>query len=218
MTKASDMSSKTKHSAIRPSSAKAQHGASLIMVMLILVVVSLLGVGSAQIALMAERGARNDRDQQVAWQAAESALIDAEIDMIAPAPAPVAPATTSVFAVRKGFFDGKTASGFTSGCGTSNDNIGLCAITNSGKPAWLTADFTATGTSAPTTEFGTYTGRTFAAGGVGIQPARAPRYIIELVPDPTGDQANPTYLYRVTAMGFGPRVDIQAVLQIIYRI
>ncbi|NML87021.1 MAG: pilus assembly protein, partial [Polaromonas sp.] len=25
------------------------------------------------------------------------------------------------------------------------------------------------------------------------------------------------YVYRVTAMGFGPRVDIQAVLQMIYR-
>jgi len=60
---------------------KSQHGVSLIMVMLILIVVSVLGVGSAQIALMSERGARNDRDQQVAWQAAEAALNDADFDM-----------------------------------------------------------------------------------------------------------------------------------------
>ena len=58
-----------------------QSGMSLIMVLLILVVVSLLGVGGAQIALMSERGARNDRDLQMAWQAAEAGLIDAENDI-----------------------------------------------------------------------------------------------------------------------------------------
>jgi type IV pilus assembly protein PilX len=195
-----------------------QNGASLIVVMLILVVVSLLGVGSAQIALMSERGARNDRDQQVAWQAAEAALIDAEIDMIAPPPAPIPPATTSAFAARKALFDSKTESGFAVGCGTSGNSIGLCDITVSGKPAWLTADFTSTASSAPTTAFGTFTGRTFAAGGAGIQPARAPRYIIELVPDPLGTPSDPTYMYRVTAMGFGPRAEVQAVVQMLYRI
>ena len=186
-------------------SCQAQRGASLIMVMLILVVVSLLGVGGAQIAIMSERGARNDRDQQVAWQAAEAALIDAEIDMIDPTLA------------RKVLFNGKTQSAFVAGCGTSGTSVGLCDLTVTGKPAWLTADFTAT-SSAATTQFGAFTGRTFAAGGVGIQPAKAPRYIFELVPDPIGDKADPAYLYRVTAMGFGPRADIQAVLQMLYRI
>ena len=186
-------------------SGQAQRGASLIMVMLILVVVSLLGVGGAQIAIMSERGARNDRDQQVAWQAAEAALIDAEIDMIDPTLA------------RSVLFNGKTQSAFVAGCGTSGTSVGLCDLTVAGKPAWLTADFTATG-SAATTQFGAFTGRFFAAGGVGIQPAKAPRYIFELVPDPIGDKADPSYLYRVTAMGFGPRADIQAVLQMLYRI
>lgn len=212
MTKAFDMLDQpmknSTHLACR--AARGQRGASLIVVMLILVVVSLLGVGSAQIALMSERGARNDRDQQVAWQAAEAALIDAEIDMIAPA--------TPALAVRKALFDGKTESGFIAGCGSSSDSIGLCDITLSGKPAWLTADFMATGSNAPTTAFGTFTGRTFAAGGVGVQPARAPRYIIELVPDPLGTPSDPTYMYRVTAMGFGPRAEVQAVVQMLYRI
>ena len=39
-----------------------ESGITLIMVMIILIVVSLLGVGGAQIALMSERSARNDRD------------------------------------------------------------------------------------------------------------------------------------------------------------
>ena len=185
---------------------QAQHGASLIMVMLILVVVSLLGVGSAQIALMSERGARNDRDQQVAWQAAEAALNDADFDMF------------STTGTRRTIFDGKTQSAFSSGCGTAGDSIGLCALNLTGKPAWLVADYLNVSSSAPTTKFGKYTGRNFAAGGVGVQPALAPRYVIEMVPDPIGDKSDPTFLYRVTAMGFGPRTDIQAVLQMIYRI
>lgn len=185
-------------------------GASLIMVMLILVVVSLLGIGAAQVSLMSERGARNDRDQQVAWQAAEAALIDAEADMIDTS------STRKISA--KSVFDSSNQSVFISGCGTSGMSIGLCDLALSGKPAWLTVNFTATGSSAPTTAFGTFTGRTFAAGGVGIQPSKVPRYVIEPIVDPIGDKSNPTYIYRVTSMGFGPRDDIQAVLQMIYRI
>lgn len=179
------------------------------MVLLILIVVSLLGVGSAQIALMSERGARNDRDQQVAWQAAEAGLIDAEIDM------------WNSTSTRISVFDGKTTYAFPdTGCGTSDISRGLCAAVTSGKPAWLTADFTDTSSSAPTTTFGTFTSRTFETGGAGIQPAQAPRYLIEPIIALTGDKANPEreVLYRVTTMGFGPRKDIQSVVQMLYRI
>ncbi len=195
----------------------AQRGASLLMVMLVLVIVSLLGVGGAQIALMGERSARNDRDQQVAWQAAEAALVDAEADMIDP--------TASPTTTRQTLFDSKNQIAFYSGCGTATSvatgkSLGLCAMNTNrtAKPAWLTADFTIAGTTAMTTEYGQFTGRTFAAGGKGIQPALKPRYVIEVVPDPYGDKSDPKFIYRVTAMGFGPRADIQAVLQMIYRI
>ena len=186
-----------------------QRGASLIMVLLILVIVSILGVSAAQIALMSERGARNDRDQQVAWQAAEAGLIDAEFDM------------WNATSTRRSVFDGKSIYAFpTSGCGTSGNSAGLCAAVSSGKPAWLTVNFTTTGSSAPTTAYGTFTSSTFAAGGTGIQPAMAPRYIIEPVLALSGDKASPDpeVLYRVTAMGFGPRTDIQSVVQMLFRI
>jgi type IV pilus assembly protein PilX len=182
-----------------------QRGASLIVVMMILMIVSLLGVGGAQIALMSERGARNDRDLQVARQAAEAALLDAEVDMMD---------TTKP---RQSLFDGKSRTGFMVGCGTSTADLsaGLCDITVSGKPAWLTIDFTNTAANAPSTAFGTFTGRLFATGAVGVQPAQAPRYIIELLEDPLSKKS---VVYRVTAMGFGPRTDIQAVIQMIYRV
>lgn len=179
-----------------------QKGASLIMVMMILIVVSLLGISGAQIGLMSERGARNDRDMQMAWQAAEAALIDAEFDM--------ADAT----ATRKDLFDGKNRSAFLPGCGTSGTSVGLCAVTTTGKPAWLTVDFTNTAGNAPTTAFGTFSGRAFKSGNLGVQPAQAPRYIIELVEDPLDKKS---VIYRVTAMGFGPRTDIQAMVQMVYR-
>lgn len=178
-----------------------QSGASLIMVMMILIIVSLLGVGGAQIALMSERGARNDRDMQIAWQAAEAALIDAEFDM------------TNAASARKSLFDGKNRTAFVQGCGSSGTSVGLCAVTSSGKPAWLTVDFTDTASDAATTEFGAMSGRDFPVG-AGVQPAKKPRYIIELVEDPLDKKS---LVYRVTAMGFGPRADIQAMLQIIYR-
>ena len=186
-------------------SRQAQRGASLIMVMLILIVVSVLGVGSAQISLMSERGARNERDLQVAWQSAEAALNDAEIEMF-----------PNGAGTRKSAFSNATS--FVQDCGVAGNSVGLCALNLTGKPAWLTANLE--GAGANTVRFGAFTGRTFAAGGPGIQPEQAPRYVIEIIPDPGAvDLSDPSaVLYRVTAIGFGPRTDIQVVLQMMYRI
>ena len=185
-------------------------GASLILVLIILTVVSLLGVAGIQISMMSERGARNDRDRQIAWQAAEAALIDAEFDIFGPGnPNP---------ARRKIFTDQTNDDAlFAPGCGTTGDNIGLCQLVNTGKPAWLTVDFTTLGAAGPTTRFGTYTGRTFQSGATGIQPSKPPRYVIEPIEDPESPTKTKSYIYRVTAMGFGPRPEIQAVIQMIYR-
>lgn len=192
-----------------------QGGASLIMVMIVLTIVSIIGVAGIQISLMSERGARNDRDQQIAWQSAEAALLDAEIDIYGPG-TPATPARRAIFTPATNLL------AFADGCGTSLNSIGLCSLVTSGRPTWLTAafDFSATGSSAPSAAYGTYTGRAFQAGGVGTQPAQLPRYVIEPIRDLADrdlGSPNPTYLYRVTAMGFGPRSDIQAVLQMIYR-
>ncbi|BEP39516.1 PilX N-terminal domain-containing pilus assembly protein [Variovorax sp. V15] len=193
----------------RPSRPNRQAGASLIVVLLLLVIVSILGAGAAQIATMGERSARNDRDMQVAWQSAEAALMDAEFDIHGPA-------ASSRRAV---FTDMANTNAFVSGCGSSGNSKGLCALETTGKPAWLAVDFTAT-TGAKTTAYGEFTGRSFPAGDKGIQPARAPRYVIEPIEDPANRDASggsARYIFRVTAMGFGPRADIHGVVQIIYR-
>lgn len=190
-------------------------GVTLIVVLLILVVVSILGVSGIQISMMGERGTRNDRDQQVAWQAAEAALIDAEFD-IEGLPASSTTKRNTVFKAKETEI-GK----FIQDCGTSGQSVGLCALNLSGKPAWLTVDFTTSGAGSPTVQFGTFTGRAFPAGSKGVQPALPPRYVIEPIEDPrysrTEQQQNRPYVYRVTAMGFGPNAETQAVVQMIYR-
>ena len=216
----------------------AQVGASLVVVLLILVVVSILGVGGAQIALMAERGSRNDRDMQMAWQAAEAALVDAERDLSTPASSASSAARGALFGMtfvgtppRSVQTEKVDVSNFTAGCGTktsvnaAGQKIwGLCSLPVTGKPAWLTNDFDFADSSSTATsvEFGTYTGRTFAAGTVGAQPVQAPRYVIEAIEDEGAASRDKTapeinYVYRVTSMGFGPRRDIQAVMQMVYR-
>jgi type IV pilus assembly protein PilX len=201
MTKVSDMTNTC--------SARSQHGVSLIIVLMLLVIVSILGAGAAQIALMGERGARNDRDMQVAWQAAEAALMDAEFDIHGPGTASRQAVFTSM----------QNTNSFLPDCGDSGNSKGLCTLAPTGKPAWLTVDFTAI-TGAKTAAFGEFTGRTFQAGNTGIQPSQVPRYVIEPIEDPANRDlsgANTSYIYRVTSMGFGPRADIQGVAQIIYR-
>ena len=191
-----------------------QQGASLVMVMMILVIVSLLGVSGAQIALMSERGARNDRDVQIAFQAAETALYDATNDM-----------ENVDVATRSTLFTPLNNLVFISGCGTTGTRKGLCLPAPTGdKPVWLTTDFTAT--DSPTTEFGEFTGASFDAGTAGVRPAAKPRYVIETISiqskvigsDRSKSSATSQItVYRVTAMGFGPRKDIQGVVQMLYR-
>jgi type IV pilus assembly protein PilX len=184
-----------------------QRGLSLIIVMLILIVVSVLGVGGIQISMMGERGTRNERDMQIAWQGAEAGLIDAEFD-IEGLPASSPNKRNTIF-------------------GDSGQSVGLCALKETGKPAWLTVDFTDSGTGAKSVQLGTYTGRDFPSGVKGTQPAKPPRYVIEPILDRYGVKSyrttdptagsGPSYVYRVTSMGFGPNGETQGVVQMIYR-
>ena len=187
-----------------------QRGMSLIMVMLIMVVISMLGISGVQISMMAERGARNDRDLQIAFQAAEAALIDAEFDITY---------KTASARVAKPFDKDNLEFYFLPDCTGTGDSLGLCKenLDPLLPPVWLQVDFTDTTNAAKTIEFGKFTGRAFKVGTAGIQPVKKPRYIIELLRDYKSSAQPPDPYFRVTAMGFGPRADIQVVLQMMYR-
>jgi len=189
-----------------------QRGFSLITTLILLIVVTVLGIGASQMVLLSERATRFDRDSQIAFQAAEAALIDAEFDIRGP--------NTSANQ-RMASFSASSELGFIDGCGTGT-SLGLCQPAASGqKPVWYwdSVDFTDDTSSAKTAKFGDFTGRTFATGTSGIRPEMPPRYIIEVLTDktPGSSASTPRKLFRVTAMGFGPRKETQAVVQMIFR-
>lgn len=192
-----------------------QRGASLIVSLLMLVAVLLLGISAAQISLQGEKASRNDRDRQIALQAAEAALQDAEMDI---ENSPDAKSRSALFS------ENPVISNFIDGCGAgdSNTNLGLCATASPGSPAvWLTVDFTDTAASSTkSVPFGNFTGQTMQTG-KGSLPSKLPRYIIETlgyrVAGGGAEDGTLRYFYRITAMGFGARESTQVVLQAFYR-
>ena len=192
--------------AVRPAHAFPQNGASLLIVLIVLVSASVLGTGAAQISILGARSARNDIEHQMAWHGAEAGLMDAELEIL--------------HGTRAEFFDAAKADSatstapFTAGCGAQNTNRrGLCQPATSGAPAWARADLQSD--AGHYAEFGEFTGRDFKAGIEGIQPAHKPRYVIEIfqMPPSSEDTSGSKTIYRITSMGFGPRTEIQVVTQ-----
>lgn len=190
-----------------------QRGFSLIVVVLMLVVIMVLGIGAAQTSLVSERSARNDRDTEVAFQAAEAALLDAENDVFGP---------NASAQQRLCLFNSKDVTAFVSGCGEAGDRQGLCAAAEPGaQPAWMTADFSAA--AGKSVAYGTFTGQAYLGGASGgALSVRPPRYIVEAIRSRGGWQASQlqgagardtSFIFRVTAIGFGMRDDTQVVLQ-----
>jgi type IV pilus assembly protein PilX len=194
-----------------------QCGASLIVSLILLVVISMLGISAAQIAIEEGKASRNDRDRQIAFQAAEAALSDAELDI------ENSPDSTKS---RSYLFSKKSAIGFPEdgevGCmgGKGNIYLGLCSHSTEGnKPVWLSSNLTGEASLAVNAvPYGTFTGRSFQTG-KGNLPSRLPQYVIELLvynqPGESADQVS--YFYRVTAIGFGAKDSTKVVLQTFYR-
>ncbi len=183
-------------------------GAALLTALCVMVAVVVIGVSAAQMALNAEKSARNERDRHIALQSAEAGLLDAERDIEGGAD-PASP--------RAALFAAGSALGFAEGCGRDNDTLGLCAYLPTA-PAWQAIDLAAVDGGA-TTPYGQFTGAALPVG-AGALPARAPRYIIELMPLVRGGEdagQRTDNLYRITTIGFGVRADTQVVLQEFYR-
>ena len=196
---------------------RAQQGMVLFSVLLILLMVLLLGLASAQIAMQGEKSSRNDRDRQIAFQAAEAALLDAEMDI---------EHSPDLARSRSHLFSHSSARGFPDEAGAAcssgiqNPYLGLCRHAAEGMvPSWHGVDFlddTASATSS--VPYGQFTGRAFHTAN-GSLPGKVPRYIVELMlyrkPGERSDV--PSYFYRITAIGFGARETTQVVLQTVYR-
>jgi type IV pilus assembly protein PilX len=194
-----------------------QCGITLVTTLLLLLVVLLLGVAAAQIAVQGEKLSRNERDHQIAFQAAEAALLDAEMDI---------EHSPSAALSRSHLFSTSSALGFPvdteTACGSGEQNIylGLCRHSADGSvPIWHIVNFSDSGVKTTSSvPYGRFTGQSFPVSHASL-PVRVPRYIVELMlyrkPGERADELS--YFYRITAVGFGPRETTQVALQTIYR-
>lgn len=205
-------------------SPKHQQGATLIIALIFMIVLTLLAMSSLQVGTLEEKMAGSARDRALALQAAEAALRDAELDLLNRcAPSQRNAAGLDTCTVRRsvaisgvtGFGNNATAAT----CGFAAHNRGLClpADAVAGDPfqrPQLPAEMLNDGASTFVT-LGTYTGAAAIAG-----LAAQPRYLIEgLCFRTQGGSLSgcPEYLYRVTAIGIGQRADTRVMLQSFFR-
>jgi type IV pilus assembly protein PilX len=172
----------------------AQKGISLVLVMIFLVILSVLGISAMQSSTLSSRIARNESDRNMAFQAAEAALRDAENDI----------------AYRR--FDRSACTSTTAGCrifeGLLNFDAtctaGLCDTTGAALASNFWESASIWSTSGNSQVYGSHTGA------VALPVVfRQPRYIIE------GFQIglDGSTVYRVTAVGFGASESTQIMLQ-----
>lgn len=202
-----------------------QQGMVLMAALTVLVMLLLMGVSGARLAIQGERSARGLRDREVAMQAAEDALADGERELAGGGADPARMALLSD--------DGA----YVAGCGTGavQPDLGLCAAEGGAAstvkaaskpktptaaatpaataPAWQTVDLGDDSAASHSVPFGHYTGAEMETGAAFL-PFRKPRYVIERLPTPDGETA---HVYRVTAIGFGVKDGVEAVLQSVYR-
>jgi type IV pilus assembly protein PilX len=69
---------------------------ALMFVLIMISIVFVIAAVSSRIVTLGERAARNDRDRQTAFQAAEAALSDAEMDIMGPNPGGTSAGTNRV--------------------------------------------------------------------------------------------------------------------------
>lgn len=189
-----------------------QKGISLIVALIMMIAISLLGVSAAQIAMQSEKSSRGDRDRQIAMQAAESALKDAEMD-IRGSPDPESRSDKfSTYPLEEDFIEG-------CGAGLANRSLGLCKPSSDlANPVWIKVDFSDSGdNSTRSVPFGRFTGQKMQIG-TSMLPSQLPRYIIENVPfqAPPMNADQVATVYRITAIGFGVKPTTQVVLQSFY--
>lgn len=177
-----------------------QTGSALIIGLTILMVILIIGTAGMRTTIMEEKMAGNVRDYNIAFQAAESALKDGEVDILN-----VDPVTNEP--IRPGVFPADDD--FSTDCNVGDSQrSGLCLPSTTLQPQWLTIDWTAP-TNKPYRQYGQYTkidgGDTPTLPSVSEQP----RYIIEFLGSGGGSLAiggvpRPVNkYYRVTAQGYG---------------
>ncbi|MDB5966558.1 MAG: pilus assembly protein PilX [Polaromonas sp.] len=211
----------------RAKARSSQDGVALIVVLIFIVALTSMAIYSARDVSLSERLSRNQLDAQVAREAAEAALRDAEFDLLIAKNDSVRP---GAFCMRDGDRPARDRIGaFTTTCRKGqcnlfstyiNSNYSTAITTTVGtiEPWWpiakgglwnddLTTKPTAVGVNCSfngAVPYGTFTGRPPLVG-----VSRQPEYMIEAI-----NAANKLSAYtRITARGFGRNPNTEVVLQ-----
>jgi type IV pilus assembly protein PilX len=200
-----------------------ERGVALLVSLMLLIMVMLLGVSAAQLCLQGEKAARGERDRDVAFQAAEDAVADAELDILGGPEGAGNPARAAAFE------PGADAGAFVQECGgpgadpaAAAAGTGLRLRAPAGvAPVWQRVDLSgAEDGGACTVTHGAFTSAQMPTG-QGFLPFKKPRYVIERMEcHQPGEDASAgavtRYCYRVTAIGFGARQETEVVLQSVF--
>ena len=199
-----------------------QQGAILIIALLFLVLLTIIGVSSISGVALEEKMAGNLREQNVAFQAAESALRDAEIDLETGIGGTCVP-SVSVAAnpsLSQGCLGNRDS--MTIGANFANDcsaafTSGVCRQPAAPPGTWQTEIVTVSSwnwTDAnKTVAYGRFTG---AAALTGV--FRQPRYVIEYLQEKDDSSTAPiTRYFRISARGWGADQNSSVTLQTVYR-
>lgn len=184
----------------------AQSGFVLVTALMFMVILTFLGLSIMSTNTLGERMSGFFRDRQIAMEAAEAGLREAERDLMY----------------------GRTIIGGMYFTDQDCSDDGLCAQSTSGTPAWVSIEVPgsrgyagwsgAQDFDVKSVRYGTYSNPpSQLLSGV----ARQPRYMIEAIkikaPDIRRAGKPPDYLYRITAVGFGRRASTRVVLQAMIR-
>ena len=175
-------------------SRRTQRGLSLVIVLLFLVMLSILGTTAIQTSSLEEKMTGNERDRQIAFEAAEGALRDAE---------------------REIFLSLNPNSPFDSAC----DN-GLCTPSTTAVPAWDSVNWL----SATPRQYGQFTGAgAYPVAGLANTPRYIIEILPRMAASAgnsagLGARSSTTAgtPYRITAVGWGKRPTTQVQLQSVY--
>jgi type IV pilus assembly protein PilX len=197
----------------RTTGVRKSRGIALVFVLIMLTIATSIALISARITLSDGHTARNDRDRQIAFQSAEMALNDAELDIMDPL-------------TERGCKFGTFQLIAGEGCSANADARGLCGPKPSlgNKPIYKDINWDDTTATRAYINYGEFTNRDGAlqVGSVGA-PSKAPKYILLQTTVPTvvpfkndaGQQMQyeTTSAWRVYALGYGALESTQVLLE-----
>jgi len=183
-----------------------ERGAILIVALMFLVLFTIVGVSTISNTTLEERMAGNAREQATAFQAAESALRDAEVDLESGIGG--TGNRDAALGIANSYFATLCSAAFTNGvCTQPASPAGTYQGDIVTAPGW---DWTS---ATKTTSYGTYTGATPLSG-----LFSQPRYVIEYLAEKDDTGTTPTTRYfRISARGWGANANTAVTIQSVYK-